>query len=77
MLVRRLRKNCATSLQEDLKSQFSDQNYDSRQGESVVRGLTIHGRENFSIEQNVSLYVGETDGGWIGKPSRSVLQRIY
>jgi hypothetical protein len=67
--LRKLRKNCTTRLQEDLKSQFSDQNCDSRQGESVVRGLTIHGREDFSLEQDISLYVGETDGGWIGKTS--------
>jgi hypothetical protein len=71
--LRRLRQHCAGILREDLKKLASHQGCDSYKGDSVLRGFTIHDREYFSLDQDISMYVGEVDGGWIGNDSSCIL----
>jgi hypothetical protein len=62
-----MRRRLEELIQDDLKRLANPHKYDGSYGESMVRRFTIHDGRYFSLEQDISVYVGDAGGQWIGK----------
>ena len=62
-----MRRRLEKLIQDNLKGLANPHKYDGSYGESMVRRFTIHDGRYFSLEQDISVYVGEANSCWIGK----------
>lgn len=62
-------RDAADASMKQYNNALSRNRFRTRHGESVVRQFVLHDLDLFSIEQNISIWVGkeENDGSWIGE----------
>lgn len=61
-----MRKEARASLREYFDGLSRQRNPEAHLGDSIVRDFSIHDKEYFSIEQNISIYITAAQRGWIG-----------
>lgn len=75
--VRTQQKNVNELIQNQLECLANPHRYEGTYGESIVRRMTVHDGEFFSKEHDISIYIGETPGGWIGESLNESFSSAY
>jgi hypothetical protein len=66
--VAHLRQHGCTKMQNYMRSFVRGQDSKIISGQPFLRSFNIHDEQYFSLEQELSIYVAQQDGKWIGGP---------